>query len=92
MGLLGEKESKEDKRERKMQEMLAKYGLQDLTDPKDKESVRTIAYNLMGNNMIQLGLALSGNGLEAAKMSYMNALVEQNFIIIRQLDKIANKL
>lgn len=84
--------NKEEKKEAKVQALLERYGLQDLTDPRDKQAVRNIATNLMGNKLIEFGTALCGNGVDPAKLSYMNAIMEQNFIIIRQLDKIAKKL
>ena len=82
---------KEAKKEAKVQALLEKYGVQDLTDPRDKQAVHNIANALMGNKLIEFGAALTGNGIDASKMSYMNAIMEQNFIIIRLLDKIANK-
>lgn len=91
MALFGEKESKEEKKARKVQELLEKYGLQDLSDPRDLEAVKKISEALMGNKMIELGTALSGSGEDVAKMTYLSALVEQNWIIIRQLDKLNNK-
>ena len=81
--------NKEDKKTAKVEALLEKYGLQELKDPRDVESVRAIASSLMGNKLIELGTALSGNGDDAAKMSYLSAIVEQNWIIIRLLDKIA---
>lgn len=92
MALFGNGESKDAKKERKAQEMLSKYGLDCLSDPKDLEAVKNIQYSLMGNKMIELGAALQGNGVDAAKMSYLNALMQQNYIIIRQLDRIAKAL
>lgn len=89
MGLFG---NNEEKQEQKAQALLQKYGLQDLSDPRDIQAVKNIATNLAGNKMIELGSALQGNGADAAKMSYLNAIMEQNFIIIRQLDKIAKAL
>ena len=82
----------EEKREQKIQALMQKYGLEDLSDPRDKQSVQNIATNLMGNKLIELGAALQGNGADAAKMSYLNAIMEQNFIMIRQLDRIAKSL
>ena len=80
------------KREQKTQALMQKYGLEDLSDPRDKQAVQNIATNLMGNKLIELGAALQGNGADAAKMSYLNAIMEQNFIMIRQLDRIAKSL
>ena len=89
MALFG---SNEEKKEEKAQALLAKYGLQELSDPRDLEAVKQISYNLMGNKLIELGTALQGNGADAAKLSYLNAIMEQNFIMIRQLDRIAKEL
>ena len=91
MALFGAKESKEDKAARKAQALMERYGLTEI-EPKDLESVRTITNSLMGNSMIELGTALQGNGIDSAKMSYLRALVEQNWIIIRQLDRLNKKL
>lgn len=82
----------EEKRGQKTQVLMQKYGLEDLSDPRDKQAVQNIATNLMGNKLIELGAALQGNGADAAKMSYLNAIMEQNFIMIRQLDRIAKSL
>ena len=89
MGMFG---NSEDKKAAKVEALLSRYGLQDLNDDRDYESVQNIATNLMGNKLIEIGSALQGNGADAAKMSYLNAIVDQNFIIIRQLDRIARKL
>jgi len=92
MALFGEKESKEEKKAKKAQALLEKFGLQELSDPRDMESVKTISYELMGNSLIELGNILSGSGVDTAKMSYLNAIVEQNWIIIRQLDRLNRNL
>ena len=91
MALFGGKESKEDKAARKAQAVMDKYGLSEI-DQKDVDAVRTITYSLMGNGMIELGNTLQGSGVDSAKLSYLRALVEQNWIIIRQLDRISKKL
>ena len=87
----GSKESKEEKQERKIQELLTKYGMQDLTDPEDIRGVKQIAQNLTGNKITAAGLALSGKPYENAILTYQQAIVEQNFIIIRQLAILAEK-
>lgn len=91
MALFGEKESKEEKKARKVQELLQKYGLEDLSDPRDLQAVKNISESLMGNKLIEAGTILSGSGEDVAKMTYLSALVEQNWIIIRQLDKLNKK-
>lgn len=88
MGLMG---NKDEKKEQKAQALLQKYGLENLSDPRDVQAVKAIANDLMGNRLIEIGAALQGNGADAAKMSYLNAIMQQNFIIIRLLDRIANK-
>lgn len=84
-------ETKEEKKERKVQELLDKYGLQNLSDPRDKESVKAISEALLGNKLIEVGTVMQGGGADAAKMSYLRAIVEQNWIIIRLLDELNKK-
>lgn len=91
MGLFGGKETKEDKAARKAQELMDKYGLSEL-DQQDLESVKAITNSLMGNSLIELGTALQGNTADSAKMSFLRALVEQNWIIIRQLDRLNKRI
>lgn len=78
----------EDKKQRKAQELMEKYGLETLTDPSDYASVQKIAQELAGRNLIEVGAALQFKAEEAAKLGYLRALIEQNFIIIRQLDRL----
>lgn len=82
---------KEEKKAEKVYELLHKYGLQELSDPRDVESVKQIAYKLAGSNLINLGTALGGSAQDVGKLSLLQAIVEQNWIIIRQLDKLNNK-
>lgn len=83
--------SKEEKQIQKVYETLHKYGLEELSDPRDVESVKQIAAKLAGSNLIGIGTALSGLPQDVAKMSLLQAIVEQNWIIIRQLDKLNSK-
>ena len=89
MGLLG---GNDPKKEQKAQALLQKYGLEGLSDPRDLESVKNISLDLMGNKMIELGTAMTGNGADVAKMTYFSAIMQQNFIIIRQLDRLNKNL
>lgn len=91
MALFGEKESKEEKQARKAMELLQRYGLDALTDPKDLDAVKKIANDLSGNALIAAGAALQGKSTDAAMLTYYAALVEQNWIIIRMLNKLTNK-
>ena len=93
MALFGakEKETREDKIARRTKELLDRYGLSDIS-PRDIESVKSICTALQGNGMIEFGTTLSGKAEDVAKLSYLRALVEQNWIIIRQLDRISKSL
>lgn len=84
------KETREEKQARKTAELMARYGLEDLTDPRDQAAIRSIAAELAGNGLIAFGTALSGKAEDVAKISLLRTLVEQNWIIIRQLDRIAS--
>ena len=95
MGLFGSKEDKEARAAEKEQKMLAKYGLQELTDPQDIESVRNIVSELIGTGLMELGATFGGaNEKDIAKvqMYYQRTIIEQNFIMIRQLDRITKAL
>ena len=98
-------ESKEEKRQRKEAEVqakqeeqdmkvLSKYGLQDLSDPRDIESIRTIINELRGTGLMRASDAfgaMSEKDMLRVQMAYQKAIMEQNFVIIRLLNKIANK-
>lgn len=89
--MFGNKEKKEEKAAAKEQELLEKYGLTDLQDPVDKESVKLIAHNVFANNLMIVGAGLKGRTETVATLSLLQTLIEQNWIIIRQLDKINSK-
>lgn len=92
MGIFDSKETKEAKRLEKEQALLSRYGLQDLSDPQDLDSVKKIAGELAGNGLIEFGTILSGKSEDVAKISSLRAIIEQNFIMIRQLDRISKAL
>ena len=99
-------ETKEEKKARKAAEAAAKqaekdqaalrkFGLENLENPEDIVSVKTIVGELAGTGLMELGIAFgAGNDRDIQKnmMYYQRAIVEQNFIIIRQLDRIAKLL
>lgn len=87
MGFLG---NKEEKNEEKVQKLMTKYHLENVS-PKYADQVKEIAAELAGNKMIEVGTLLQGNGVDSAKMSYLSAIMKQNFIIIQLLDEIAKK-
>lgn len=92
MALFGNKESKEEKEARQVAELMERYGLSNL-DQKDVESIKNILTTLAGTGLIRTGSLLSGMKSEdILKTSYLQAIFEQNWIMIRQLDKIASLL
>ncbi len=86
------KESKEDKAARKTAELLDRFGLEELSDERDLAAVKKIAEEMAGNGLIEFGTILNGKGEDVAKISYLRALLEQNWIIIRQLDRLNRSL
>ncbi len=84
----GKKETAEEKNIREMQEFMNRYNLIDL-DGKDLAVLKRIAGDLAGNGFFKVGIALSfAKGEEQAKVTYLSALVEQNWLIINQLSRI----
>ena len=93
MALFKEKESKEEKQERKELEIFQKYGLDDLTDPRDLASAKKIVSELVGTGLMETGMKLSmAKAEDQLQVSYQRAMMEQNFIIIRQLAKLTELL
>lgn len=80
--------SKEEKQEEKLQKFMERYQLEDLDD-KDMKVLQRIATDLTGNSFFKVGMALSfAKAEEQAKVGYLSALVEQNWMIIRQLSRL----
>ena len=77
----------------KLQKALEKYNLQELTDEKDIQSVRNIMLEMAGNKWFEAGAALGNDSAVQKIIAETNkSIMEQNFIIIRQLDRIAKSL
>lgn len=88
MGLFGEKKTAEEKQNEKSQAFMRRYQLEDL-DEKDLVVLQRIASDLAGNSFFKAGMALSfAKAEEQAKVTYLSALVEQNWMIIRQLSRL----
>lgn len=89
--LFGEKkgrEKKQTKQEKQMEKFMARYQLEDL-DEKDLVVLKRIAGELTGSNFIKAGMALSfAKAEEQAKVTYLSTLVEQNWMMIRQLSRL----
>ncbi len=88
MGLFGGKKSREEKQQEKLQKFMGRYQLEDI-DEKDLVVLQRIANDLVGNQFIKAGMALSfARAEEQAKVTYLSVLTEQNWIIIRQLSRL----
>ena len=88
MAVFGEKKSKEEKEQEKLQKFMEKYQLEDL-DSKDLIVLKRIAGDLAGNQFFKVGMALSfAKAEEQAKVTYLSTLVEQNWMMIRQLSRL----
>ncbi len=79
--------------EEKKENLLAKYGMTNLNYPEDIASIQKIAEELAGSGLMEAGLKLSmAKATEQLPISLQRAIMEQNFIIIRQLDRITTLL
>ncbi|MCZ0702020.1 hypothetical protein J2T56_003125 [Natronobacillus azotifigens] len=90
MGLFGSKDDdkKMTKDEKQMQKFMEKYQLEDL-DEKDLQVLKRVANDLVGNGLFKMGMALSfAKAEEQAKVTYLSAIVEQNWMMIRQLGRL----
>lgn len=80
-----------DSAEDKAAKALAKHHLEEIS-PKYAQAVQEINNELIGTGAMEMGAKLSfAKGEELLKISYLRALVEQNWIIIRMLDDLNNK-
>ena len=78
----------------KYEKFLKKYHLEELTNESDLESVRKIYYENLGTGLIESGLTTmhlvtKGKEEEMLAAYYLRTIMEQNFIIIRQLERIS---
>ena len=86
--MFGGKEKRDDKQQRELEKFMARYQLEDL-DEKDLVVLRRITQDLAGNKWMKAGMALSFAKVEEqAKVTYLSALVEQNWMIVRQLSRL----
>ena len=94
MALFKTAEEKAAIQAQKEQALLDKFGLGNLSDPEDIKSLQKIASELTGTGMSEFGALLSGDGKEFARLTATSTrtIVEQNFIMIRQLDRISKSL
>lgn len=83
---------KEVKIDKKTSMYLSKRGL-DTVGPEHQQQVKNIMGDLTGNGLVKAGMALSfSKPEEQAKITYLSALVEQNWILVRQNETIIEEL
>lgn len=82
----------EDKQKEKIEKLMKKYELENL-DSKYANAVQNINTELAGNKAMELGnfLAPDQKTTNRLLVSELNALVQQNWIIIRMLDDLLKK-
>ncbi|HFI5511465.1 TPA: hypothetical protein ACIZ8K_000112 [Streptococcus agalactiae] len=93
MAIFGrEKLSREEKQKQKIQKYLSQRGIDNLNE-KSNVQVRRVINDLAGNGFFKAGMALSfAKAEEQAKVTYLSALVEQNWILISQNQEILDEL
>lgn len=85
--MLGSLFGGKDKEETKKESIINDYHLNDLPE-EDKENIDLIAYRTIGIDMAKFGSKAEDN----AKIRLLQALVEQNWIIMKMLNEISSKL
>lgn len=92
MGLFKSEEEKAAKAEEKIAKMMAKYHLENVSS-NYSEAVKEINQELIGTGFLEAGQALSMHYKpeDRLQVAYLNAIMKQNWIIIRLLDDIAKK-
>lgn len=95
MSLFGgetKEEKKAKKEQEELQKFMEKYNLTKIGQ-EDLVILRRIANDLAGNGLTKAGMALSFAKVEEqAKVTYLSALVEQNWLMIKLLSEINSKL
>ena len=85
-------EKEKDKNEQERQKLMEKLGLDELSD-KDLETVKEIMIDLTGlegflGRLVRIGYT----GADSAMVAFLGAITRQNWIIIRQLNKLNKEL
>lgn len=90
MGLFGNNEEKTSRRE---EELLRNYGLTNLSNPDDIAAVQRILRIIVSTDMSgRTAVITAQKGPEQPMLYHMERMLEQNFIIISQLDRISRQL
>ena len=90
--MYGYTEDKQDKKEQQIQDFIYEHNLSSLSE-KDAAAAQEIIKNLSGIGTLgHLNSLLLGKFEDVAKIAYLRAISEQNWIIINQLDRLNKKL
>ncbi len=83
----------------KYEKFLKKYHLEELTNASDLESVRKIYYENFGTGLMETGLTIQNSvwnkdikSEDMLMVYYLRTIMEQNFIMIRQLERISKAI
>lgn len=91
MGIFNNEDTKQDKQQKKLEEYKKKFNLESLNE-EDLETIKKISNRLLSSNLLELGSMFGTPAIEQAQANYLITLVEQNWLIIKKLDEISNKL
>lgn len=81
------KQGKEQKKQEKLDSLMRDYNLEHLSQ-EDKEAIKLITYRTWGTDLI----AVAAKPEDDAKITSLQALIEQNWVIIKLLNEIDQKL
>ncbi|ANZ68553.1 hypothetical protein LBSG162_23680 [Lentilactobacillus buchneri subsp. silagei] len=89
MGLFKSKEEKEQRRDQKVKRFLAQHGLDDL-NPKSYQLVKNIMDQKTPSDQLFFESAafFHGDGFQNTLVTDLDALIEQNWLLIKQNDMI----
>lgn len=78
----------------KVDKYLKKYHLEELTNKNDIDSVKKIVLENLGTGLIETGMTFSftAKSEDVLQVYYLRTIMEQNFIMIRQLERISKAL
>lgn len=86
------KKSRDEKAAWERQTFIKNFNLEGL-DENDCDVVKRISDGLFSKNFYKTGMALNFSRIEEqAKVTYLNAIMEQNWLIISQLNRISKLL
>lgn len=87
-------QSKAQQQNDKIQQAMRRYGVDSLSDPQDQQSIKNIVAALSGSSLMEIGSLIGGSEAVMIRVNaqYSKAIFEQNFIIIRQLERLNRNL